>query len=225
MEQGSFSAIPDLFDPDADTIMVFLTGNGIEFQAKTFDPWYRATLPGSRVFSQDADGPSQLYRPEEAASPMGCLRQHQFCNPSSNTCGPLASYADAQHEAAPLFGITGAEWENVTIPRDTLASRFQWLMRLMTSTEAAVQTTISTLGPDALTSLKYINLGTMGPISDTQWQLDVEYWWSTYLAGLQAGVVDTARGPIDPKLSPYKVQPFNSHMQDMCNNQVRSTSQ
>lgn len=204
--------------------MIFLTGNGIEFQAKTYDPWYRATLSGSQVFSQNTDGSYRLYRPEEAASPMGCLRQHQFCNPSSKTCGPLASYADAQLEAAPLFGIDAAEWENLTTPRDTLSSRFQWLLRLMTSTEAALQTTISTLGPDALTSLKYINHGTMGPISDNQWQLDVEYWWSTWLASLQAGVVDTARGPLDSRLSPYMLQPLNSHMQDMCNNQVRYTS-
>lgn len=77
------------------------------------------------------------------------------------------------------------------------------------------------LGPEALTSLKYISQGTMGPIPDNQWQLDVEYWWSTYLSSLQAGVVDTARGPSDPRLNPYKVQPLNSHMQNMCNNQVR----
>ncbi|KAL2277331.1 hypothetical protein FJTKL_00051 [Diaporthe vaccinii] len=59
-----------------------------------------------------------VYQPEEAASPMGCVKQFQFCNPSlsSNKCGPLASWADAQNYAAPLFGITTEDFDNVIDP-------------------------------------------------------------------------------------------------------------
>ncbi|POS71783.1 hypothetical protein DHEL01_v209826 [Diaporthe helianthi] len=80
------------------------------------------------------------------------------------------------------------------------------------------------LGQDALTSLKYFNSGVMGPLPTNQWQLDARYWWATFLASQQAAVVNTAYGPTDPALTPYKVLPFNSHAQDMCNNQkIRST--
>lgn len=69
--------------------------------------------------------------------------------------------------------------------------------------------------------IKYLGNGLMGPLAENQWQLDVSYWWSTYLASLQAGVVNTARGPSDPGIDPYKEQPDNSYMREMCNNLVR----
>lgn len=171
------------------------------------------------------EGQIQVYQPEEAASPMGCVDQFQFCNPSlsGNNCGPLASWADAQVEASPLFGITIEEMESEDVPTtsNTMGSRYVWLIQMLAFFQADISTIIMDLGPDALTSLKYLSSGIMGPLPANQWQLDVRYWWATYLASLQAAVVNTAHGPTDPALDPYKVLPFNSHAQDMCNSQVR----
>lgn len=225
-DNGTFTAIPGLFNPDGDIELIFLSSNGIEFYEKTSDLWYRATIPGDETHTILADqGQIQVYQPEEAASPMGCVEQFQFCNPSlsSNNCGPLASWADAQVEALPLFGITTEEMQSDDVPAtsNTLGSRYLWLIQVLAVSQAAIGTIIMDLGPDALTSLKYLSSGTMGPLPDNQWQLDVRYWWATFLASLQAGVVNTAHGPTDPALDPYKVLPFDSHAKDMCNNQVR----
>lgn len=226
-DSSDFSPIPGLFDPDGDIVLVFLSSNGIEFFDITSDPWYRATVPGDRVHTQNRSEGFVVYQSEEAASPMGCIRQYQFCNPSlsSNNCGPLASWYDAQLEAAPLFGMTIEDWGNEIDPstNNTLGSRYAWLIQVLALGQASINNIITDLGPDALTSLKYLSSGIMGSLPTDQWRLDVRYWWATFLASLQAAVVNAAHGPTDPALDPYKVLPFNSHAGDMCNNQVRYT--
>ncbi|KAK7717432.1 hypothetical protein SLS64_002924 [Diaporthe eres] len=227
-DNEDFSSIPGLFNPDGDTILIFLSSNGIQFFDMTSDPWYRATIPGDTVHGQQLDEGLVVYQPEEAASPMGCVKQFQFCNPSqsSNNCGPLASWADAQNYAAPLFGITTEDFDNAIDPptSNVLGSRFVWLGRVLAWGQASIAGIISNLGPEALTSIKYLSTGVMGPLPVDQWQLDVRYWWATFLASLQAAVVNTAHGPTDPALDPYKVLPSNSHARDICNNQkIRST--
>lgn len=220
-----FAPIPGLLNPDGDLALIFLSSNGIGFYDITSDPWYRATVPGDTVYTEKISEGWVEYQSEEAASPMGCVTQYQFCNPSlsDNNCGPLASWADAQDESARLFGLTAEEMENGTVPAtsNTIGSRYSWLIQAFVSAQPSIATIILNLGPDALTSLKYLNGGMMGPLPANQWQLDVRYWWATYMAVLQAAVVNSAYGPTDPALAPYKVLPFNSHARDMCNNQVR----
>lgn len=223
-EDEDFAAMPGLLNPDGDTALVFLTSNGIEFYDITSDPWYRATVPGDKVYTQTINEGIQVYQPQEAASPMGCVKQYQFCNPSlsSNSCGPLASWADAQVLAAPLFGMKTANWrmEDLTTSNN-MASRYLWLIKILSQAQATVDNVVMFLGPDALTSIKYLNSGMMGPLPTNQWQIDVRYWWATYLASLQAAVVNTAHGPTDPALNPYKVLPIDLQARDMCKNQVR----
>lgn len=206
---------------------MFLTSNGIEYYDIIRDPWYRASIPGDTIYTQftpDEGGEQMVYQPEEAASPMGCVKQYQFCNPSlsSNKCGPLASWGDAQTEAAPLFGITREDWENGTMPTtsNAMGSRFLWLLTALTYGSVETGNIITHLGQNALTSIKDLSNGLMGPLPTDQWQIDVRYWWATHLASLQAAVVNTAYGQTDPALTPYKVLPFNPHAHSICNNQV-----
>ncbi|KAG8158806.1 hypothetical protein KVR01_011249 [Diaporthe batatas] len=227
MENATFVPIPALFRPDGDTALIFLSGNGIQFFEKSNDPWYRGTLPGDRAVSPGADGENSLYIPEEAASPMGCVQQFQFCNPSlsSNSCSPLGSWTDAQLEAAHLFGISiSGDDERDSFENNAIGSRYQWLLTILASVDI-ISAVINSLGPDALTSMDSLSNGLMGPLPDDQWQQDVSFWWATYLAGIQAAVVEVAHGPANPAMDPYKRLPFNSYVQDMCNNQkVRSTT-
>lgn len=220
---GYLDPIPAISSPDADTILIFFSGNGIWFLERTNDPWYRATVvAGDLVLSNPDEVISPVYQPEEAASPMGCTEQFQFCNPSlsKSRCGPLASWNDAAVQSAPLFGMTSADFANTNKPNGTMISRYQWLASMMFNITVSTDRVVSTLGPDSLGSVKYLNSGFMGPLTDNQWQLDVEYWWAISLASLQTALVDTARGSTDPVLKPYKVLPYNSDIWAMCNNQV-----
>lgn len=216
--------VPALFSPDADTNLIFLSGNGVQFFERTHDIWYHATIPGHNMTSSNADEDVYMvYKPNEAASPMGCTEQFQFCSPSlsGNKCGPLASLLDADMQSAPLFGMSAAEFETASEPNGTMISRYYWLVMNLGFAATSTQSLISSLGPNSLTSSKYLSQGVMGSLPDDQWKLDVKYWWAIFLASLQAGVVETARGSTDPALDPYKILPFNSHVRAMCNNQVR----
>lgn len=218
--------IPALFSPDADTALIFFSGNGIRFLERSNDPWYRATVPRVEIDSPNADdGVSIVYQPEEAASPMGCTEQFQFCNSphSMSRCGPLASWMDAMVQSAPLFGMTSADFVNTNEPNGTMISRYQWLTWILAGVSLSASRIVATLGPDSLGSLKYFanGFGFLWSLPDDQWQLDVEYWWAMSLASLQTALVDTARGSADSVLEPSKLLPYNSDIWAMCNNQVR----
>lgn len=218
-----FRTIPALFTPDADTTLVFLSGNGVEYFEEINDPWYHATVPGDNITVTDNDGIHMtVYQPDEAASSMGCTEQFQYCNPSlpKNKCGPLASSLDSRAEAAPLFGMSKTDFVSAGLLNEAMISRYQWLITLVTAA-VSTNTIVNTLGPDSLLSPKYLLGGLMGSLPDDQWQLDVQNWWAIFLASLQAEVVETARGSADSALDPYKELPYNSHIRSMCNNQVR----
>lgn len=216
--------IDALSRPDADTILVFLSGNGIQFFNRTGDPWYRATVKGAKAYYFENDT-VQLYRPEEASSPLGCVQQYQFCNPSlpaDNRCGPLASWYDSLLGSSALFNLTQEELLSADFPTHKTGSRFSWLFMQLRDATANIHNVISSLGGRALASQQYLAYGIMGEIPDNQWQLDVSQWFSIYLSSIQAGVVNGALGPSNPVLSPYRVLPPNEYVRELCNNQVRA---
>ena len=113
---GDFLADDDLFRPDGDVYILFLSGNGVGFLENTTDDWYQATSPwpAVRIGLTIANGSRSLYRPNEAASPLGCVDRWQFCNPAlpalpedgddgDQRCTPLYSFSDAVTAALPLF--------------------------------------------------------------------------------------------------------------------------
>jgi hypothetical protein len=77
------------------------------------DDWYRATVAGPN-FTYSAGFGSEIhtsYEPAEAASPLGCLEQWQWCNSAlskENGCGPLAGKSqflgNRQLPAPAVFG-------------------------------------------------------------------------------------------------------------------------
>lgn len=226
-----FVPIPELFRPDGDVQVIFLAGNGIRFYEQTEDEWYRGTALGYEIMDNSRQGTRQIYWPEEAASPLGCVRQVQFCNtalPPDKQCGPLASWNDALFESAPLFNMTGPQvFEDEYIPMDPTSSRFSWIVQQLNNAAASLETLLQTLGPESLSSKANLIQGFMGRLPPNQWQLDVTHWWSTYLASIQGAFVETAIGPSDPtgELEQYKQVPWNDHVRGFCNNQVRKTFQ
>lgn len=218
--------IPELFRPDGQVQVVFLAGNGIQFFAQSEDAWYRATVPGNVISDGFHTGTRTVYWPEEAASPLGCVAQFQFCNTAlapDKRCGPLASWDDAVFESAPLFNTTGLElFEGDDFPTSQIASRFIWLLTILNNAATNLAELLETLGTESLVSKASLMQGLMGPLPPNQWQLDVTHWWSTYLASVQAAFVETAMGPADPtgELEQYTVVPWNDHIRYLCNNQV-----
>jgi hypothetical protein len=213
--------IPELVVPNADLNLLFLSGNGVDFFEKTDDPWYRATVPDD-LFSFPGYPLHQLYRPEEAASPLGCTEQMQFCNATWG-CGPLAGALDALEGALSSFNTTVPCFgdREPGCPPSNLSSRLNWFSNIL----YIAQTTAYNLflnGPQALASEASLFQGTMGPLPDNQWQIDVQHWFATFLAALQTGVVLAATGSSNSILQNISWTPADPYQKDMCNNQVRS---
>lgn len=220
---SDFTPVAQLFRADGDLHLVFLVGNGVYFYEQTTDPWYRGTVPGASMILSGTNETQVIYRPEEAASPLGCVEQYQFCN-ADKECGPLAGKQDALAQAAPHFNMTAFDIYNNTVPGDPIGSRFYWYYLALFDMSIDLDVMLLNLGPRALVSQQSLLSGTMGPLPDNQWQLDVTYWWATRLASIQAAFVNTAYSTADAALEEYRVFPHNSYMRGMCNNQVGAIS-
>lgn len=222
LPMGDFIANDDLFRPDGDVYILFLSGNGVGFLESTSDDWYQATAPwpAVRVGLTIANGSKPLYRPNEAASPLGCVDQWQFCNPTlpeGQRCTPLFSFSDAVTAAAPLFnGRDGAFDSGKNVVGST---RFDWFNQIVNGAVTGTSIPMN-LGAKMLASQRRLQSGIQEPIPNNQWQLDVTHWWASVCASIQQVFLDVAYGPADPNLDQYKSPPATAEQRDMCSNQV-----
>lgn len=161
-----------------------------------------------------------VYLPEEAASPLACVQKYQLCN-AGKECSPLSGRIPTLIESALLFNLTAFDIINDTVPDDPIASRFYWYYHVLFTMATDLDAILSNLGPKALLSQQSLLGSFMGPLPDDQWQLDVTHWWATRLAGIQAVFVNTVYDTGNAALDEFRVRPYNSYMQEMCNNQVR----
>ncbi|RCI12094.1 hypothetical protein L249_0884 [Ophiocordyceps polyrhachis-furcata BCC 54312] len=217
---SEFEPIPQLSRADGDIMIFFLVGNGATFMRPTPDLWYRGTASGKNVsVDHSADKLSlETYEPEEAASPLGCVQQHQFCD-SSGRCGPLAGYLDALQGAHILFNSTALGQYRPDEKPDTLFGSFR---RALGQSLGTIDFMVSSFQSNSLLSQQVSSSGLRGPLPDNQWQMDVNYWWDTMLATMQASFVQLAAWTADRELEPYVTHLNSSYI---CRNQKILTSE
>lgn len=229
-----FIPVSSLKRTDGDLIIVFLSGNGVFFAEESTDAWYRATRAYTKLGTSKISASLPLYIFDEAASPLGCVQQLQWCNPEypiPEGCGPLASSLDALEGAFPLFNITMGDWTsdeslaaNNGLSSDTeRGSRLLWPFLVDSTTTTGVDEFLASWGAKALASQTMLKSGVQLSLSENQWQVDVAKWWNTTLAFHQAIFVNTALGnaSTDASLQPKLVPPANDHERLLCQTQVR----
>lgn len=221
LEQWNFNPDLRLFRPDADLYLIFLSGNGVYFDKPTYDPWYRGYAPGGEFYESNSmeEDNYTAYRPLEAASPLGCIQQYQYCN-ANRQCGDLASFTDAMATATEFFN-TSQEilWERSPNVSCLASSRFAWFERII-STSLDLKSMLQNLGSASLASRQYYKSGHMSTVPENQWKLDVTHWWATLMAAKQAAFLNAAHGPTDQEIWNFTATPDNSYMEDICHNQV-----
>ncbi|KAI0855475.1 hypothetical protein F4860DRAFT_521493 [Xylaria cubensis] len=221
--KNQYTIIPDLFRPDGDLSIIFLEGNGVYFNQRMDDDWYRAIIPGnlSTVF---VNGTQEYYTPDEAASPLGCLAQYQFCH--AEQCGPLASFNDAIVESAPSFNSTADEIQPGQQATGNLpAMNLIWIASILNFASTDATTVINKLGPLSLSSQSTFSSGIQFVTSQQdQWKQDTENWFNITLAGLQLIVLNVVLRPDDPELEQIILPPADYFQMAMCDSQtIRST--
>ncbi|KAI8623054.1 hypothetical protein F5Y19DRAFT_405056 [Xylariaceae sp. FL1651] len=213
LHYSDFIAAPEIRRQDGDVLLIFLSGNGVLFDEPMDDEWYRATAVARNITVQAGQYQYKTvsYISTEAASPMGCVEQFQWCNtalPKQTRCGPLASYFDSINGAAPLFHLTGSDLDPDSRPSSITAdgTRLIWPLLIQWSGAFGPVDVISKLGSKALASQSLLSQGTQLPLPRNQWQLDVMNWFNVTLASLQTSFVNAALGVADQKWSPLNIQ-------------------
>ncbi|KAF4541466.1 Cytochrome p450 protein [Lasiodiplodia theobromae] len=81
---------------------------------------------------------------------------------------------------------------------------------------------LGVMGVDARSSF---NGGVQGPLSDRQWEREVEVWWQAALAMLQLGITEQATGPSLASAEVLFTKPHTKAGYTRCKNQmIRSTA-
>ncbi|KAF7537284.1 hypothetical protein G7054_g3840 [Neopestalotiopsis clavispora] len=210
-----FIPSPEIQRSDGDVAIVYLSSDGVMFNQRMEDEWYRATSPGNLSATAPSSNVSKEYwRTEEPASPLGCVMQHQYCNPAlpkGSDCGPLASFYDAVAGALPLFNST-----------DEGKFRLQWTFFMHAYGLAQLSELINHSGAASLSSQSQLYDGIQYSLSPrTQWKNDVTYWFATMSAALQAAYLNTVIGPNNSIFDDIRVTPRNDVEQDFCNSQLQ----
>ncbi|KAI1357780.1 hypothetical protein F5Y08DRAFT_351646 [Xylaria arbuscula] len=221
--------IPELRRPDGDVLVIFLSGMGVLFNQKMDDNWYRAnTVQGTAKLGNYVEE-LKIYRPDDAASPMGCVEQWQWCNsayPRESGCGPLASNKDAISGAAPLFNLSPQDLEVDRPSSDGVRqSNFIWSLLTKKMNPVRLPDLLGFLGAKSLSSQDRLYGGIQWSLPKNQWQLDVTQWFETVLASLQAAYVNTATGKYALEAGDTRLGPLNKYERSLCDNQkIRSTA-
>ncbi|PQE05096.1 cytochrome p450 protein [Rutstroemia sp. NJR-2017a BVV2] len=192
------------------------------------DDWYRVTALGRPRFLSGTYGTTKSYMPEDAASPLGCVSQYQYCNLASAEgfrCGPLASFNDAIVGAALVFNSTPEEMQTGEPPiGNREATRLYWIAMLNAHSPIDLVYILYQLGAKSLASQSQLFDGVHYTSSTQQWQSDVSNWFAIAMASLQAVFVNTAIGPDDPTLLKLRTPPSDGLQRDLCNQQkIRSS--
>lgn len=224
---ADFVPIPELKRDDADLYIMYLSGNGIRFSEPMDGEWYSATTPrGSTAFiAQTGESRRQpSYISDEAASPMGCISQWQWCNlgyPGNSGCGPLASEKDALYKAAPLFNLTENDFEpDRPSSPEAAGTRLIWHILTLYTHPTGLSPLLVHMGPRSLISQTKLYSGLQLALPNNQWQLDVVHWWNSMLATLQAAYVDIIQGNYGSEFDAFRSPPLNNEEEKWCRNQV-----
>lgn len=213
-----------------DVVLIFLSGNGILFAQESNDAWYRATRLDGILESSLSNGSGHTYSTTEAASPLGCVQQYQWCNSEYTIprgCGPLAAWMDALAGAYPLFNLTAEDYFVGVrrLPSITeRGSRIAWPTQIGDLEKFGIYDVLQSFGAKALASQTLLRSGFQTALSENQWQLDVTNWWNTTLAFHQAIFVHTALGnrSVDGNMQRLVTPPSNDEYRHLCRSQVRS---
>ncbi|KAL1633282.1 hypothetical protein SLS58_011148 [Diplodia intermedia] len=189
----TYTPIRELDRKDSTVILFFLSTNQVDFMGNSGDAWYSTNTrisSATNVFDP-------MYRGSQPASPLGCVEQHQLCNPNRDaSCTPLfASWHDSLRHVPPLW------------PAPADAAAVAWAYELALRLENTVAGVVGKLAAAALASTATRALGVQSPLAPDQWQQDVERFHNISMAGVQRRFVETATGPADPAMRAFLRRP------------------
>jgi hypothetical protein len=207
-DYSPFQPVSELTGHGGDLTLVFLAPSSVQYKAKSQDDWYRATTPGKRHIVVAGPEPYEevldIFGPDEAAWPMGCVEQAQVCK--GGVCTGLGPWQDT-----------------IAALQDTLnaSSNFLGASYYLVFVEFLTNV-LDTLKDKSLASrFKTWNDIQVAPAAN-EWHLDVTHWFATILANIQLQLAEFPSGPYidDPELEHWITRPEGAERDIFCNTQV-----
>lgn len=94
---------------DGDTSLMFLSANNIVYLGEPVkDPIYQANLTTGN--NSESGKQSNVFTSNYYVNPLGCVDQHQFCNPTTQACTKLDSYYTAVKSAQADLNLTAMQY-------------------------------------------------------------------------------------------------------------------
>ena len=181
-DQGGWTPIPPFYRIDGDVNFFFFAANSVQYTNQTLDPFYLALYSNTNGFLNLV-----LYYPSNLVSVMGCVDQYLIRNPNNGATAPSTGIVNLTNAVGSL-GLNPAQ--NVTAQR--VLKYFS-----LTSTYYSVFGS----GPNALKQADLVSFFRSSSPPYGQWRKEVEGWFETTLASLQAYAVEYAANVAN--LGPY----------------------
>lgn len=204
-DNNAWQPIPAFNRTDADVAIFLLAPNSISYMQPVTDPFFSANIPViTHIPGSTAN--TTYYTSDYFVHGLGCIDQHQFCNPTSGDCTPLSGYNIAFHTSTRL-GLTPVQ--QYTADRLSLTLNF-----------VNMYYSVNGRGSSALRAQEGVYELTQGPLPPTQWMIEVDSWFAVGMAKLQQLVVQYAAGPSVVLDGTYNQKPGDAIGKAMCRRQI-----
>lgn len=218
---GFWQPVPSLYVHNADTTLIFIAQNSVQYDERCNDPifsaekFYNLTAPDGGT---SANTGTSYWGPTFDVGIIGCAEQYQFCNPTTGVCSPLLSYG--QLDA--YLSLTKI------LPQDHLDAVQTGLYLRIAGTVPATDliSTIFFRQSSALQAQSTLESLQQHYLPPNQWIIELSGWFQTSLARLQSEILAYVTGPtnIVPGMRLIDVQ--DKAIENLCNSQlIQDTSQ
>lgn len=224
VESGTadFDPIPELQVIDADTYLVMMSFNGAYVEPVS-DPWFSAQTAYNDTNAFCSSWNRVLYARDLPITTIGCTQQWQVCNTLNGkgpSCTPLLSLDQVRNLVNPV----GESYGTFNAMQRAIAERV-----FGAANGAVFNHVIDKLSQSTSAPLKarYNISDTVGVgLSPTQWQTEVEYWFSLMMAYLQEGSLQIGSGQFAASTDyitveqPSQTDPVRDAAYRLCQNQI-----
>ena len=194
---------------DADVSIFFLAQNNVYYDSPVADPFFSANIKNPIPAVGNGENRTS-YTPDIYVTALGCIDQHQFCNPSNGQCTPLTGF-DLTSKSFPALAFN---------PRQT-ATAWRFLTQLMFIN---MYSSVHGRGSSALRASETLSEFEQVSLPNHQWQIEVDSWMAIGMAKLQQLIVQYATGPPPVVGNSFTLKPQDAVWQAMCDTQkIRSS--
>jgi hypothetical protein len=188
----------------------FLAQNAIYYDTPVSDPFFGANIEQS-IPAVETGPNTTTYTTDKYVTALGCVDQHQFCNPSTDQCTPLTGYT-----------LVNKSFNSLNLNPRQFATAWRLVPQLIFINMYA---SVNGRGSNALRASETLSDLEQVGLPNNQWQIEVDSWMAVGMAKLQQLVVQYATGPPSVVGDSFTLKPGDADWQAMCDAQkVRSSN-